>query len=151
MRQMAEASPKVDIADAEPPEEPPQPFAVRRQLLKSAEEFEISAARHLAVDRHLGGQIPDPRTYRDAVGAAVAPLDERAPAGGPHQVQQNANGRCLPRAIGPQKAVHLAAADREIEILNPDDRAVVLRQRFGPDRVRHREWLSLVTGLLTFS
>src|SRR5665648_30888 len=84
----------------------------------------------------LGG---DP--WRDAVAPWVATEESCLAAVLAQQAEQHPHGRGLAGAVGPEEAVHLTAADREVETGEGPGRAEGLGQTAGPDDVLHERIL----------
>ena len=115
-------------------------MAVRnRAAVERAQVVEIACRAQVRVDRQLARKIADQPARREAGPLAIDAEDRRRAPRRPHEIQQQPDRRGLSRAVRAEKAVDLPALDLEREILDGDDRSVVLGQTVGADgRGAHR-------------
>ena len=110
-----------------------------RPAVERAQVVEIACRAQVRVDRQLARKIADQLARREAGPVAIDSEDCRRSPRGPHEIQQQPDRRGLSGAIRAEKAVDLPALDLEREILDGDDRSVVLRETVGADGRRvHR-------------
>src|SRR5206468_155808 len=100
-------------------------------LARAAEDrtdgAEVVAARHVAVK---GGRLDQGAHSRQDLGAMVPHLfaeDLDRSRGGGNQTERHADGRRLAGAVGTEESEELGALDLEVESVDGDPRAVVLR------------------------
>src|SRR5689334_8525862 len=97
-------------------------------------EHEQVATGHARVVREVARKVAEPRMDRRDVTAAVEPEHACRAARRVQQVQQRADRRGLPRAVGSEEAEHLAGRDRERDVFDAASGTVALRQALELDR-----------------
>src|SRR5690606_29208282 len=86
-----------------------------------------------AGEDEVPGQVADPAADLDAVGARVAAQDEDLARGAADEVEQDADGGRLARAVGAEEAEDLAGADPQVQAEQGPAAAVVLGEAAGFD------------------
>src|ERR1022692_372517 len=130
LRQRADALGRVEL------EAPDENVAVRgvRRPVQAREVRQCLRAGQRGPEERLPRDVRDATVRGDGVAPGVDVEQERAPAGGAVQAEQQPDRRRLPRAVRPEIAVHLARRDGEVEPVERDRVAVLLRQTLRADR-----------------
>jgi hypothetical protein len=126
MRSLGQAHDLEHLADSLPQRRPVE-------AVQLADEIQQLAASHPAVEARILVQVPDV-----AGELAARPADphagHRARAfGRDGEAGEEAQGRCLPRAVGAEEAEDAAARDGQGQVVEGDDAAVALGQAGGGD------------------
>jgi hypothetical protein len=105
--------------------------------VQPAEQVDDLAAGQAGPQRHVAGHVGQPPVQRGGIPPRVAAEQPDGSGAGPQQAEQHPDRGRLARAVRPEKAVHLARPDGQIQ---PVERAGVA-ERLGQagylDRVAH--------------
>jgi hypothetical protein len=104
---------------------------------QAGEVAELLAAGQPLVEPEVARDVADAPPDRDRVAARVEAEQLDAARGRPDQVEHEPDRRRLPGAVRAEEAEHLAAADREGELLDAARRVVALGQGLRADDVGH--------------
>ena len=94
----------------------------------SAEKRQVVLDGHISVEGHSLRQVADVPPRFQGSGHRVVPGDAGRPSGRRQVAGENAHGRSLAGAVGPQKTDDLALLDVERNIVNGEVVAVVLAE-----------------------
>src|SRR5204862_6754769 len=92
---------------------------------QKVEDFETG---EVGINSQFAGQVSDMRPGRQTVQPAVVTEDKGLSAGGPQQIEKQADGGRLASAIQTEKAEDLALKDVQIERIPSGERTVSLRE-----------------------
>jgi len=101
---------------------------VHRLPFQPCEEVEDFEPGQVGVNSEFTGQISDSRPGRQAVQPAIVTENRGRAAGGPEQIEEQADGGGFACAIQTEKAEDLALNDVEVEIVQRGERAVSFRE-----------------------
>ena len=88
---------------------------VHQLSVEAGEEVERFQPREVEVKSQLSRQVADALPGVQALPPTVVTEDERLAAGGPEQIEQEADGRGLACAVQPEEAKDLSPVDVEVE------------------------------------
>ncbi len=106
------------------------------QVLHAAERREVAqqvATGHARVERHLAGEVADVAPELDGRTVCRVAQDAGRALRRTNEVQEQADGGRLSRAVGPEVAEDLALPDLEVDVDDAALAAVGLGQSLGPD------------------
>ena len=112
-------------------------------------QLEVAAARQIRVEARRLDEAGDAVERGRTLQERVAPEQPRRALVGPDQAEQHPQRRRLACSVGPEVAVDVTGADREVDVVDGGDLAVALDQPAGLDRRCHhrpRAAFSAATG-----
>ena len=95
--------------------------AARRAAVEVGEQAQVPAAREVRIEPRPLDEAGDAVERARALDERVAPEEPRAPLGRADQAEQHAQRRRLPRAVRAEVAEHVAALDRQVDVVDGDD------------------------------
>ena len=106
--------------------------------VERGDELEVAPAAHVRIEARRLDEPGDAVERAHAVDQRVAPEQLDRALVGPDQPEQHPHRRRLARAVGPEVAVDVTAADRQVDVVDRGDPAVALDQAARLDRRRAR-------------
>ena len=111
---------------------------VRVHAVEPARVAQVLAAGHAAVEADGVGQVADVALDLERACARIDAQHARRAAGRLGQAEQHQDRRRLARAVGPEQAEDLALVDRQVELVDRRELAVLLGQAARMDGNRRR-------------